>query len=88
MDQFDQLNASRANRDISHVANIIKMSKIGRGIRFLPRRRRGLYQSLNSALDASDRTMLKKEFLAILDELLHRKEIPKKDYEQIIKTVQ
>ena len=90
MDQYDQLKASsRANRDISHVANIIKMSKIGRGIKFLPRTRRGLYESLNSALDdAVDKTMLKKEFLAILDELLHRKEIPKKDYEQMIKTVQ
>ena len=90
MDQYDQLKASsRANRDISHVANIIKMSKIGRGIKFLPRTRRGLYESLNSALDdAFDKTMLKKEFLAILDELLHRKEIPKKDYEQMIKTVQ
>ena len=89
MDQYDQLKASKANRDISHVANIIKMSKIGRGIKFLPRTRRGLYESLNSALDdAFDKTMLKKEFLAILDELLHRKEIPKKDYEQMIKTVQ
>ena len=90
MDQYDQLKkSSRANRDISHVANIIKMSKIGRGIKFLPRTRRGLYESLNSALDdAVDKTMLKKEFLAILDELLHRKEIPKKDYEQMIKTVQ
>ena len=90
MDQYDQLKASsKANRDISHVANIIKMSKIGRGIKFLPRTRRGLYESLNSALDdAVDKTMLKKEFLAILDELLHRKEIPKKDYEQMIKTAQ
>ena len=90
MDQYDQLKASsKAKRDISHVANIIKMSKIGRGIKFLPRTRRGLYESLNSALDdAFDKTMLKKEFLAILDELLHRKEIPKKDYEQMIKTVQ
>ena len=90
MDQYDQLKkSSRANRDISHVANIIKMSKIGRGIKFLPRTRRGLYESLNSALDdAFDKTMLKKEFLAILDELLHRKEIPKKDYEQMIKTAQ
>ena len=44
MDQYDQLKASsKANRDISHVANIIKMSKIGRGIKFLPRTRRGLY---------------------------------------------
>lgn len=57
-DQFNQLNSSLdtdGNRDISHVANIIKMSKIGRGVRFLPRTTRGLYDTLNTIVDDSSR---------------------------------
>ena len=57
-DQFNQLNSSLdtdGNRDISHVANIIKMSKIGRGVRFLPRTTRGLYDTLNTIVDNSSR---------------------------------
>ena len=89
-DQYNQLNSPslRTNRDISRVANVIKMTKSGRGMTFLPRTRRGLYQSLNNALDGTDSSSSsgRKELLAILDELLHRKEIPKKDYDHIIKT--
>ena len=57
-EQFNQLNSSlntSGNRDISHVANIIKMSKIGRGVRFLPRTTRGLYDTLNMIVDDSSR---------------------------------
>ena len=90
-DQFNQLNSSRAtNRSISHVANIIKMSKIGRGVKFLPRTTRRLYDTLNMIVDVappnSSNSVLKEELLAILDELLQRKAIPEKDY-NIIRNV-
>ena len=88
--EFETLYSSRNKRDISNVANIIKLTKIGRGIPFLPRTTRGLYDSLNAIVDVaasnSSNSALKTELFAILDELLHRKAIPEKDY-NIIRNV-
>ena len=87
--EFDTLYSSRNKRDISNVANIIKLTKIGRGVRFLPRTTRGLYDSLNAIVDLvpnSSNLVLKMELFAILDELLQRKAITEKDY-NIIRNV-
>ena len=81
--EFDTLYSSRNKRDISNVANIIKLTKIGRGVRFLPRTTRGLYDSLNAIVDLvpnSSNLVLKTELFAILDKLLQRKAITDKDY--------
>ena len=81
--EFDTLYSSRNKRDISNVANIIKLTKIGRGVRFLPRTTRGLFDALNTLADVvpnSSNSILKTELFAILDELLQRKAITDKDY--------
>ena len=49
--EFNTLYSSRNKRDISNVANIIKLTKIGRGVRFLPRTTRGLFDSLDTIVD-------------------------------------
>ena len=85
--EFDELYSTKDNRDISNIANIIKLTKIGRGVKFLPRTKRGLYHALNSIYDDS-KSILKKDLFAVLDELLHRKAIPEKDYQNIRKAVE
>ena len=45
-DQYDKLK-SREKIGISNIANIIKSTKIGRGLRFLPRLSKDLKQTLN-----------------------------------------
>ena len=81
--EFNTLYSSRNKRDISNVANIIKLTKIDRGVRFLPRTTRGLFDSLNTMVDLEpnpSNSLLKTELFAILDELLQRRAITDKDY--------
>ena len=81
--EFDIVCSSKNKRNISNIANIIKLTKIGRGVRFLPRTTRGLYDSLNAIVDLvpnPSNSVLKMELFAILDELLQRKAITEKDY--------
>ena len=71
--EFDTLYSSRNKRDISNVANIIKLTKIGRGVRFLPRNTRELFDSLNTIVELvpnSTNSVLKTELFMILDKLL------------------
>ena len=81
--RFDTLYSSKNKQDISNIANIIKLTKIGRYVRFLPRTTRGLFDALNTIVDVvpnSSNSILKTELFAILDELLQRKAITDKDY--------
>ena len=85
-DQYDQLKSSGHSIGISNIANIIKSTKLGRGIRFLPRLSRDLKQTLIDIAGESNKStcfVLKKELLAIIDELLYRKCISHEDYEAI-----
>ena len=90
-DQYDQLKSKGHSIGISNIANIIKSTKLGRGIRFLPRLSRDLKQTLRDIAGESNKStcfVLKKEFLAIIDELLYRKCISNEDYEAIINEVE
>ena len=85
-DQYDQLKSSGHSIGISNIANIINSTKLGRGLRFLPRLNRDLKQTLNDiAAESNESTcfVLKKELLAIIDELLYRKCISQEEYEAI-----
>ena len=85
-DQHDKLKSSGHSIGISNIANIIKSTKFGRGLRFLPRLSSDLKQSLKDIADESNNNpcfVLKKELLAIIDELLYRKCISHEDYEAI-----
>ena len=76
LNQYNQLKLSGHSIGISNIANIIKSTKLGRGLRFLPRLNRDLKQTLNDiAAESNESTcfVLKKELLAIIDELLYRK---------------
>ena len=69
-DQYDKLK-SREKIGISNIANIIKSTKIGRGLRFLPRLSKDLKRTLNNIADESNNSscfVLKEELLAIIDE--------------------
>ena len=85
-DQYDQLKSSGHSIGISNIANIIKSTKIGRGLRFLPRLSKDLKQTLNIIADESNNSscfILKKELLAITEELLYRKSISKEGFDAI-----
>ena len=89
--QYDQLKLSGHSIGISNIANIIKSTKLGRGIPFLPRLSRDLKQTLKDIAGESKEStcfVLKKELLAIIDELLYRKCISNEDYEAIINEVE
>ena len=77
-------------RDIQQIqiANVIKDTKIGRGINFLPRKIDDLVKSLHMWLEelvGSGHVELKKKVSAVLDELLNRRSINKQNYESIKK---
>ena len=85
-DQHEKLKSSGHSIGISNIANIIKSTKLGRGLRFLPRLSSDLKQSLKDIADESNNNscfILKKELRAIIDELLYRKCISHEDYEAI-----
>ena len=86
LNQYNELKSSGHIIGISNIANIIKSTKLGRGLRFLPRPSRDLKQTLKDIADESNKStcfVLKKELLAIIDELLYRKCISHEDYEAI-----
>ena len=86
LNQYNQLKSSGHIIGISNIANIIKSTKLGRGIQFLPRLSRDLKQTLKDIAGESTKStcfVLKKELFAIIDELLYRKCISHEDYEAI-----
>ena len=77
LEQFNQLQQTDVSK-LSNVANVIKNTKVGRGMVFLPRHKRGLIELLNKELS-------KREVLAVLEELYNRKMLRKSDMESIKK---
>ena len=83
LDQYDQLKSRGNNIGISNIANIIKSTKLGRGLRFLPRLSKDLEQTLKDIAHEPNKStcfVFEKELLAIIDELLYRKCILHEDY--------
>ena len=81
-EQFLQLNQLK-DLDLPQVADIIKGTKIGQGIRFLPTTLSELKKKLGDSLEELVRTGLtnvKKDVHAVLDELLRRNDIPIEQY--------
>ena len=86
LEQYNKLKSIGNTTGIANIANIIKSSKIGRGILFLPRLNKDLKQALIVTADKYSKCtsfVLKKELIAIIDELLHRNDITRDDYEAI-----
>ena len=63
-EQFDRSQETDVSK-LSNVADIIKHTKIGRGMVFLPRHKRGLIEFLNKELS-------KREVLSVLQKLYKR----------------
>ena len=86
--QYNELKGKmEEGRDLDDVISVLKQTKIGRGIKFLPRLTNDLFDKLKDwiALYADEKTgQLRGKLLAILDELLQRKAISKRDYQDKI----
>ena len=69
--------------DLDKVVTVIKTTKIGRGLDFLPRMTQDLLDKLKlwgSEFAVEGTTLLQKKISAVLDELMSRKAITKKEY--------
>ena len=85
----DQYNALKEEDglDLDKVAWQLKQVKIGRGVSFLPRITNGLFDRFKDyiASYADEKSgQLRDKVLAVLDELLQRKAISKKEYKDKI----
>ena len=78
--QFSQLEEIGVS-DLAAIAEIIKETKVGRGLLFLPRTNHGLRQMLYSMIDNSVNDSTK--VYALVDELFRQKGISQRQYEEI-----
>ena len=86
-EQGDKINEIlREGKDLEKIANVIKSSKIGNGISFLPTKIKDLTDTLQTGLvelAETGKNDLKQKIGAMLDELLRRREITGERYNEI-----
>ena len=86
-EQYDALTEDD-NLNLDKVISVIKTTKIGRGINFLPRETSDLLAKLKEwAMDFAENgaAALRQKIMAALDELRFRKVIAKEKYNDILK---
>ena len=86
-EQYDALSEDD-NLNLDKVISVIKTTKIGRGINFLPRKTEDLQKKLYDwATSYTDEQQpdLKKKIIAALDELRFRKRLAEGKYNDILK---
>ena len=86
-EQYEKINAAAA-LDLTAIADIIKDTKVGRGLKFLPRTVDDLktrVQVLLKEIATKGIDAIKNELVALLDELLYKNGITKDEYTSIIK---
>ena len=88
-EQFQQLSDKNDTLDMDDLISVIKSTKVGRGVKFLPRQVDGLKVKLRECCgkydeDPTDPRRLKKKIMAILDELKYRKVIMKKEHKDYL----
>ena len=69
--------------DMEKLISIIKETKIGRGLDFIPRKTNTLWNQLKelfSEFGEEGKSYVKTKVLALMDELLQKKELTKKEY--------
>ena len=83
--QFKKLKENDAVLDLPTIVTIIRDTKIGRGINFLPRQLSGLISKLESSIQEDSVPI--KDVLAYLDDIVRKKAITSKDYQAIIRNI-
>ena len=84
-EQYEKIKENAA-ADLTSIAEIIKDTKVGRGLKFLPSTIDDLklkVQVLLKEIATKGIDAIKNELIAILDELLHKSGITKKEYNTI-----
>ena len=85
-EQFEKLTNLEGKFDLPAVALVIKDTKIGRGLKFLPRKMNDLVKSLQTLLTELVETgssAIRNDVQAVLDELLQKKAITQERYNTI-----
>ena len=86
-DQFMKLVAMKNELDLEKLIGVMKETKIGQGLDFIPRKTLDIWKKLQNLLVEFHRegqAEVRNELLALMDELLTRGELTKKEYEIII----
>ena len=84
--KIDEILSDKDCKDLQRIADVIKTIKIGRGIKFLPRKTEDLVKSLQTWLEElkdTGNSELRKKVSAVLNELLNRRGITKERYDAI-----
>ena len=86
-EQYEKLKTQAdAALDLNVIADVIKNTKVGRGLKFLPRTIDDLKAKLHGLIKDTATMgldVIKNELLAILDELLHKRGITKDEHTSI-----
>ena len=80
-EQFKKLSTLEDLTDVEAVADIVKETKVGQGLKFLPRTLDGLHESwqlLQKELDETGSATIRNRLAAVLKELNRHKLIPDK----------
>ena len=89
-EQFEKLVKLEETFDLPAVALVIKDTKIGQGLKFLPRKMNDLVKSLQRLLTELVETgssTVRNNVTAVLEELLRRKGITQERYNSIIEDI-
>ena len=85
-EQYKALQNKINDLDLDKVIWEIKSVKVGRGLEFLPRKTPDLLEKMKewvSEFAAEGTTAIRQKILSVLDELLFRKVISKKEYKDV-----
>ena len=83
-EQYTKLVALENLLDMEKLVAVMKETKIGRGLNFIPRKTMDIWKKLRKLLEEFDKegdSEVRSEVLALMDELLTRKELTKKEYD-------
>ena len=86
-EQYTELSSLENMLDMEKLIGVMKEAKIGRGLDFMPRKTIDIWKKLRNLLaefNIDGKSEVRNELLALMDELMTRKELTKKEYDLII----
>ena len=86
-EQYTELSSLENMLDMEKLIGVMKEAKIGRGLDFMPRKTIDIWKKLRNLLaefNIDGESEVRNELLALMDELMTRKELTKKEYDIII----
>ena len=86
-EQYTKLAAMKNELDLEKLVGVMKETKIGQGLDFIPRKTLDIWKKLSNLLDEINKEgqpEVRNELLALMNELLTRGELTKKEYDIVM----